>query len=200
MRVYLASRSPRRSELLRQIGVAHRLLDVEVDESPRAGESPGDYVLRLAAEKAAAGREVLRDRRDVLVLGADTAVVIDDEILGKPRDRGHALTMLAALSGTTHRVFSGVAVIGETLQTRLSVSEVSFRRIDRAEAEAYWASGEPCDKAGGYAIQGVGAVFVSDLHGSYSGVMGLPLYETAELLGNQGIVLPGTRLSGQDNH
>ena len=200
MRVYLASRSPRRSELLRQIGVAHRLLDVEVDESPRAGESPGDYVLRLAAEKAAAGREILRDRRDVLVLGADTAVVIDDEILGKPRDRGHALTMLAALSGTTHRVFSGVAVIGETLQTRLSVSEVSFRRIDRAEAEAYWASGEPCDKAGGYAIQGVGAVFVSDLHGSYSGVMGLPLYETAELLGNQGIVLPGTRLSGQDNH
>ncbi len=173
-----------------QIGVPHSLLEIEVDEAPHAGETPEAYVLRLARDKALAGRASLPEWADSLVLGADTAVVIDHKILGKPRNREHALRMLAGLSGATHRVYSGVAVIGHSLESRLSVSEVTFRPISPGEAAAYWESGEPADKAGGYAIQGQGAVFVSELRGSYSGVMGLPLYETAQLLGNQGIVLP----------
>jgi septum formation protein len=190
MLIYLASRSPRRSELLSQIGVNHRLLEVDVDETPRAGEPPGAYVVRLAREKAQAGHAALMEQPDAPVLGADTAVVVGRHVLGKPRDREDALRMLAALSGRTHRVYSGVALLGSRWETRLSVSEVTFRRIGSREAEAYWTGGEPRDKAGAYAIQGLGAVFISELRGSYSGVMGLPLYETAELLANQGIVLP----------
>lgn len=173
-----------------QIGVPHTLLDVEVDESPKAGERPDAYVVRLAREKAQAGHAVVSGHPASPVLGADTAVVIGDEILGKPQNRADALRMLAVLAGKTHRVYSGVAVIGNHLETRLSVSEVTFRQLQLEEAEAYWATGEPQDKAGGYAIQGQGAVFISELRGSYSGVMGLPLYETAELLGNLGIVQP----------
>lgn len=173
-----------------QIGVAHRLLDAEIDETPHPAESPDSYVLRLAQEKAQAGHAALSDRAGSLVLGADTAVVIGGSILGKPQNRADALSMLALLSGRTHKVYSGVALLGRSLEARLSVSEVTFRQIGSGEAEAYWASGEPGDKAGGYAIQGLGAAFISQIRGSYSGVMGLPLYETAQLLGNEGIVLP----------
>ncbi len=188
--LYLASKSPRRSELLNQIGVPHLQLDVDIDETPQLGESPAAYVVRLALEKAQAGCAALSGQADCPVLGADTAVVIDNKTLGKPQDRKNAMQMLATLSGRTHKVFSGVALVGARTDTRLSVTEVTFRHIESAEAEAYWATGEPADKAGGYAVQGLGAVFIRELRGNYSGVMGLPLYETAELLGNEGIVLP----------
>ncbi len=195
-RLYLASASPRRTALLSQIGVAHDCLVAEVDESVHPGESPETFVLRVALDKARAGRCKLGAAAGtgVSVLGADTAVVIDGEILGKPRDEGHALAMLGQLSGRTHRVLSGVALVdGERERTRLSESRVSFRLITPGEAWAYWHSGEPADKAGGYAIQGLGAVFVARLEGSYSGVMGLPLYETAMLLQEAGFgVFPGS--------
>jgi septum formation protein len=189
--IYLASRSARRRELLEQIGLPYALLDVAVDETPLTGETAQEYVLRLALLKARVGHAAALRVHDLPVLAADTAVVLDDMILGKPRHRGDALAMLASLSGRAHRVFSGVALVGRQAEVRLSVSEVRFRRISSQEAQAYWASGEPQDKAGGYAIQGLGAVFIEQLHGSYSGVMGLPLFETAELLHNAGIEIPG---------
>ena len=194
--IYLASRSPRRRELLEQIGLPYGLLDVEVDETPLPGETAQDYVVRLARLKARVGHAAGSRADDLPVLAADTAVVLDDMILGKPRHRADALAMLERLSGHTHRVFSGVALVGRQAQARLSVSEVSFRHISSQEAAAYWASGEPEDKAGAYAIQGLGAVFVTELRGSYSGVMGLPLYETAELLHDAGIQLPRLRGPG----
>jgi septum formation protein len=182
--VHLASLSPRRRELLAQIHVRHDVIPVAVDETPRVGEAPAEYVLRLALAKARAGHRLQPDRP---VLGADTAVVLDDRILGKPRDRQDAAAMLAQLSGREHRVLTAVALVGEREETRLSVSHVRFRPIDAAEAAAYWATGEPADKAGGYAVQGLGAVFVESIAGSYSGVMGLPLFETGELLRRAGI-------------
>ena len=182
----LASRSPRRRELLEQIGIHHRIIATDIDETARPGEAPAEYVLRLAVEKARAGRAASDD--SLPVLAADTAVVLGDTILGKPRDRDHALAMLQRLSGREHRVLTGVALAWrDGLHSRLSVSHVSFRDIGRDEAERYWASGEPADKAGGYAIQGLGALFVERLEGSYSGVMGLPLFETGELLTKAGI-------------
>jgi septum formation protein len=184
--IALASRSPRRRELLAQIGVSHRVVDVEVDESVLPAEVPAEYVLRLALAKARAGRE--RDPT-LPVLGADTAVVVDDAILGKPADRADALAMLARLSAREHRVLTAVALVGEREATRLSVSHVRFRPVQPAEAAAYWATGEPLDKAGAYAVQGLGGLFVESLTGSYSGVMGLPLFETAELLRQAGIDL-----------
>jgi septum formation protein len=191
--IYLASRSPRRHELLEQIGVPHRLLDVVVDETPLPGEPPEDYVVRLALTKARAGHAEQVRRIDLPVLAADTAVVLDDKILGKPCHRRDGLAMLLSLSDRTHRVYTGVALVGRQAGYRLNVSAVTFRRISVREAEAYWTSGEPQDKAGGYGIQGLAAVFVQELRGSYSGVMGLPLYETAELLQEAGIVLPRLR-------
>jgi septum formation protein len=188
--IYLASRSPRRRELLQQIGLPYALLDVEVDETPLQGETAQQYVIRLARHKAGVGHAAASRAEALPVLAADTAVVLDDMILGKPRHRAEGLAMLARLSGRTHRVCSGVALVGRQVEVRLNVSTVSFRRISPQEAEAYWASGEPTDKAGGYAIQGLGAVFVKELRGSYSGVMGLPLFETAALLQNAGIPLP----------
>ena len=148
------------------------------------------YVLRVALAKARAGRALLAAGERLPVLGADTAVVIDGEVLGKPRDRSDALAMMARLSGQWHQVISAVAVVGPEGEehSRLSVSAVQFRPVTREEAEAYWQSGEPVDKAGGYAIQGRAAVFIERLEGSYSGVMGLPLFETAELLERFGIV------------
>lgn len=187
--VYLASRSPRRRELLRQIGVAHRLLDIEVDERVREGESPSDYVLRVSQDKAVAGLEACHGTAKLPVLAADTCVVTDNQMLGKPAGREEGLRMLRRLSGSTHRVYTAVALDNGRLATRLSVSEVSFRPLREAEIAAYWASGEPADKAGGYAIQGLAAQFVRELRGSYSGVMGLPLFETAELLAEAGIEL-----------
>jgi septum formation protein len=182
--IHLASQSPRRRELLAQIGVRHDVIAVEVDETPRAGEAPAEYVLRLALAKARAGHRLRPDRP---VLGADTAVVQDDRILGKPLDRQDAAAMLAQLSGREHRVLTAVALVGDREETRLSVSRVRFRPIDAAEAAAYWETGEPADKAGGYAVQGLGALFVESIGGSYSGVMGLPLFETGELLRRAGI-------------
>lgn len=185
--LYLASQSPRRHELLKQIGIPHRVIQATVDETVRAGESAADYVRRLALAKARAGQAL---HHDAAVLGADTAVVLDDRILGKPCDREQGLAMLAALSGREHRVLTGVALVYTNhAEVRLSENRVRFRHIDPGEAARYWASGEPADKAGGYAIQGLGAVFVSELAGSFSGVMGLPLYETAEILASAGIKL-----------
>jgi septum formation protein len=182
--IHLASQSPRRRALLAQIGVRHDVLGIEVDETPLAAEAPAEYVLRLALAKARAGHRLRPDRP---VLGADTAVVQDDQILGKPRDRQDAADMLAQLSGREHRVLTAVALVGDREETRLSVSHVRFRPIDAAEAAAYWQTGEPADKAGGYAVQGMGALFVESISGSYSGVMGLPLFETGELLRRAGI-------------
>nr|MBF0684516.1 septum formation inhibitor Maf [Pseudomonas sp.] len=186
--LYLASASPRRRELLTQIGAPFKLLSVNIDETPRSGESPESYVQRLAREKALAGRALLGTTA-VAVLGADTTVVVDDRILGKPADRDECLQMLEALSGREHRVMTAVALASrEACEVRLVTSVVRFRTIAASEAAAYWASGEPSDKAGGYAIQGWGAVFVAELRGSYSGVVGLPLCETAQLLDAAGVV------------
>ncbi|MCF7203728.1 Maf family protein [Pseudomonas oligotrophica] len=180
--LYLASASPRRRELLQQIGVPFSLLAVAVDEDPMPGEPAEAYVQRVALDKARAGLAAL-DTVDACVLGADTSVVLDGRILGKPVDRADGLAMLQALAGRSHRVLTAVALVSPSAcETRLVASEVEFRPIAAAEAEAYWDSGEPCDKAGGYGIQGWGAAFVSRIAGSYSAVVGLPLCETAQLL------------------
>jgi septum formation protein len=192
--VYLASASSRRRELLQQIGVPFRVIAADVDESPLQDEAPMTYVSRLAAAKADVGWQCLREPAEAPVLAADTAVVFDGFILGKPLDRRDAELMLQKLSGRTHEVLTAVALRSPAgLKTRVSRSLVTFRPIEAAEAQAYWDTGEPCDKAGGYAIQGHAAVFVADLKGSYSGVMGLPLFETAELLASAG--LPYWRIS-----
>jgi nucleoside triphosphate pyrophosphatase len=185
--IYLASQSPRRRELLEQIGVGYQVLAVEVDEPLHAGERAESYVRRVALDKARAGWQRLPPARQRPVLGADTAVVTDGGILGKPNDRDHALRMLQQLSGRTHRVLTAVALAGGSESVRISTSFVTFRTITTAEYAAYWDTGEPADKAGGYAIQGHAAIFISRIEGSYSGVMGLPLFETAELLQAAGI-------------
>lgn len=185
--LYLASASPRRRELLQQIGVAHRLVAASIDERVLPGEAPAAYVERLAREKAAAGLAAL-GHGNACVLGADTSVVLDGRILGKPEGHADALATLAALSGRAHEVYTAVAVCdGSRSGVRVVCSRVHFRALSAAEREAYWASGEPCDKAGSYGIQGLGAVFVSHLEGSYSAVVGLPLCETSELLAEFGI-------------
>ncbi|WP_168013516.1 Maf family protein [Halomonas salinarum] len=182
----LASASPRRLELLTSIDVDCDVRPVDIDETPLPGENPRDYVCRLAREKALAGATF----SDLPVLGSDTAVVLDGEILGKPRDRAHALEMLSALSDTTHEVLTGVAVSGpQGLLEACVTTRVTLRAITPREAAAYWETGEPCDKAGGFGIQGRAAVFVSHIEGSHSAVVGLPLYETAELLERQGVAL-----------
>ncbi len=188
--VYLASASPRRRELLSQIGVPFQILMVEIDESVASAEAPAAYVSRIAAAKADAGWCLRRHSPPHPVLAADTAVVVDGEILGKPVDDADAARMLRLLSGRTHEVLTAVALAAAKGRAScLSRSEVAFRHISAAEARNYWHTGEPRDKAGGYAIQGFGAVFVADLRGSYSGVMGLPLYETAEFLRSAGVPL-----------
>lgn len=180
--IYLASASPRRQELLQQIGVEFMLMKVDIEETPLPGEQPEAFVRRLALEKARAGHRQLSASDVCPVLGADTAVVIGDTIMGKPHDREHGVAMLQALSGCTHQVMTAVALVGEHEAVRLSTTRVTFDTLDAAACEAYWSSGEPLDKAGGYAIQGLAAAFVTRLQGSYSGVVGLPLYETAALL------------------
>jgi septum formation protein len=187
--VYLASGSPRRRELLQQIGVPFRVVAAAVDEAVLAGEAPVTYVARLAALKAEAGWERSRGAADAPVLAADTAVVLDGRILGKPSDQQNAADMLLELSGRTHEVLTAIALrTAAGLQTRVSRSEVTFRRMAADEIRAYWETGESSDKAGAYAIQGRAAIFVADLRGSYSGVMGLPLFETAELLCAAGVL------------
>jgi septum formation protein len=185
--LYLASGSPRRRELLTQIGVLFTALSAQIDETPFPDEQPRAYVERLARGKAEAGLAQLSDG-EACVLGADTAVVLDGRILGKPVDEVDALAMLAALSGREHEVLTAVAVANRQGCQALTVSSrVRFRPIQLHEAQTYWSSGEPQDKAGSYAIQGLAAIFVEALQGSYSAVVGLPLCETAELLGRFGI-------------
>jgi septum formation protein len=186
--IYLASASPRRRQLLEQIGVSFRVIGAQLDETALAGEAPLAYVSRLAQAKAAEGWQRSSQGSCAPVLAADTAVVLDEKILGKPKGMEDAMNMLLQLSGRTHEVLTAVALrTSSGAELGVSRSSVTFRAIARAEARAYWQSGEPCDKAGGYAIQGYGAVFIADLKGSYSGVMGLPLFETAQLLEAAGI-------------
>jgi septum formation protein len=204
--VYLASASPRRRQLLSQIGVYFQVLSVDVDESIGAGEAAERYVSRLAQAKAAAGlaRRIAARHGPAAgapVLGADTAVVAGGAILGKPADCADAQRMLGLLSAKTHEVLTAVALATDDgVLSRLSRSEVTFREITPEEARDYWNTGESRDKAGAYAIQGYGAVFVSGLRGSYSGVMGLPLYETAQLLRAAGVPCWKERTAVTDGH
>lgn len=185
--ILLASASPRRSALLRQIFMPHQVRVANIDETRLAAESPADYVVRLACAKAQKVWERLKADEMTPVLGADTTVALDDEIFGKPCDRDEGLAMLRRLAGRTHQVYTAVALCHAAKTSyRLSRSEVSFRELSAADCEAYWNSGEPQDKAGGYAVQGLAAAFITDIKGSYSGVMGLPLAETAELLSQVG--------------
>ena len=186
----LASVSPRRRELLTQIGVPHLVTGVFFVESVHAGERPHDYVQRMARTKA---QTVWEQDLSLPVLGADTTVVLDGKVFGKPADRADALRMLGLLSGRTHDVLTAVALASkEGLAMRVSVSAARFRSLAADEIAAYWETGEPRDKAGAYAIQGLGAVFVESLTGSFSGVMGLPLFETSELLRAAGVPCWGT--------
>lgn len=178
----LASASPRRKELLEQIGLPFRVAPVNVDETALPDEDPAHYVERLARAKAEAGMGLLNDA-EALVLGSDTTVVCDGLILGKPASREQGLAMLKQLSGRSHKVMTAVALAGQYgCYARLAITEVHFRPLTEAEITAYWNTGEPADKAGGYGIQGKGAIFVNAIYGSYSAVVGLPLQETAELL------------------
>lgn len=191
--IYLASASPRRSALLTQIGVAHQVRPVDVDERAHPGEQPRDYVRRVALLKARTLRERLAATERSLVLGSDTAVVLDGEILGKPSDEKDCARMLRLLSGRMHQVFTAVALCrAEGCESKVSVNDVTFRALSSEEITAYWRSGEPADKAGGYAVQGVAAVFIERIAGSYSAIMGLPLYETAQLLAAAGVPLIAT--------
>jgi len=199
-RLYLASRSPRRRELLTQIGIQfdtvlfrnHPREDKEVDETPHAGEAPQIYVERVARAKAVHGSRIVGWRRmqPQPVLAADTTLEVDGEIIGKPVDGEDAKAILRRLSGRSHRVLTAVAVaLDGRVEARLSVSEVRFCVLDEAQIASYVASGEPMDKAGAYGIQGRAAQFIEHLTGSYSGVMGLPLFETAELLRSFGFLV-----------
>lgn len=187
--IYLASGSPRRAELLQQINVEFEQLPVDIDESLLALESAGDYVMRMAKSKAQAGvTKLARESVGSAVLGADTIITIDDNIVGKPVDKSHCRNILLKLSGREHRVLSSVALaIDNKIDCRLSVNKVCFRSLSVVEIREYCASDEPKDKAGAYAIQGRAAIFIKHLEGSYSSVMGLPIYETAELLKKAGI-------------
>ncbi len=177
-RIVLASQSPRRLELLQQIGITPEVVPADIDESVRAGENPESYVTRMASEKA----EALK-LPDVLVIAADTSVVLGDEIFGKPDSEADFVRMMNLLSGQTHQVLTAVACTFDGWNSgQLSKTQVTFRELSAAVIEQYWSTGEPADKAGGYAIQGKGAVFVTHINGSYSGVMGLPLHETSELI------------------
>ena len=188
LQIYLASRSPRRSQLLAQLGLQFKVLPADIAERPGPGQAAADYVLAMARGKAQAAAAAAPE--SLPVLGADTEVVVDGEILGKPASRDQAIAMLLRLSGRSHIVYSGIALVHRGhCESGLSRTEVDFGAIDPAEAAAYWESGEPADKAGGYAIQGLGAAFVRQIRGSYSGVMGLPLFETCTLLRRFGIAV-----------
>lgn len=196
-KIYLASKSPRRRELLRQVGVEFELLmlrsdparGVDVSEDVLPGEDPHAYVARVAREKGAFAWNILQQRRQPLrpVLTADTTVTIDGEILGKPADNKEAIAMLERLSGRTHQVLTAVAVHSERVPEQLTqVSNVRFATLSPAQIRAYCATTEPYDKAGGYGIQGLAALFVEHIEGSHSGIMGLPIFETANLLRKAG--------------
>jgi septum formation protein len=186
--VFLASASPRRRELLEQIGIAVTTCAVDIDESYIPGEGIEDFVRRLALEKAKCGARTVDDTQGLPVIGSDTIVVIDNDILGKPTGRDHARLMLKRLSGRTHTVITAVALVTErAVSDAVSVSKVTFAALDDHDIDLYLSTGEADDKAGSYAIQGIGGQFIQKLEGSYSGVMGLPLYETRQLLLQVGI-------------
>ncbi|MFC4276987.1 Maf family protein [Achromobacter aloeverae] len=196
-RIYLASASPRRRELLAQIGVAHQVLAVPAppgeDEPRHAGEAAEVYVRRTAREKAERGVRYLRDQAlaPLPLLAADTTVILDGDVLGKPADREDAIAILQRLSGRAHQVHTAVVVAaGGMLHEAVSVTDVRLRPLDRRDIERYCDSGEPFGKAGAYGIQGLAGIFVAHIAGSYTGVMGLPVFETAELLGRAGVLLP----------
>lgn len=191
--IFLASSSPRRAELLQQIGICFQRCAVDIDETPIPGESANDYVCRLATEKARAAHHLVA-RKGAPVLGADTIVVLNGAVLGKPNDDEHARQMLARLSNTWHEVLTAVTVIGEgvdSAQARVeqlcSLTRVHMRELTENEVVAYGQHEAVLDKAGAYAVQGIAASFIDRIEGSYSGVMGLPLYETSELLRRFGI-------------
>jgi septum formation protein len=184
--LHLASRSPRRAELLRLVGVEFVLVDVEVDESQRPGEAAADYVLRVASDKAQAGAASLAP--DAVVLAADTTVTVDGEVFGKPCDEDDARRMLTRLSGRWHEVMTAVVVgVDGRHYSDVVTTRVEFRALDDATIAAYWRSGEPADKAGAYGIQGLGGALVKRIDGSYGAVVGLPLCETVALLERVGV-------------
>ncbi len=180
--IYLASSSPRRQELLQQMGVRYKVVAQQAEEHYQTGETAEQFVIRLALEKARDAFEHL-ENTDIPVLGSDTAVVYNNNILGKPKNKQHAIDMLMELSNQTHQVITAVALLNQH-QSRyaVAISEVSFSKLNRQLCDNYWATGEPVDKAGAYGIQGRGALFIRYIKGSYSGIMGLPVYETAQLL------------------
>lgn len=188
--IYLASRSPRRRALIEQLGIRYQALDVEIDEQPREGEEPATYVERLALEKASSGWQQL-DTERVPVLGADTCIVLNNKIVGKVDSPEQSISLMKQYSSNSHQVLTGIALVGQVIagnrpevkrQVRVSRTTVTFRSLTDEECKQYWDTGEPAGKAGGYAIQGLAAAFIKKIDGSYSGVMGLPLCELAELL------------------
>lgn len=186
--IVLASASLRRSQLLCQIGVRHVSMTTDLDETPQPGERPADYVMRLARDKALAAFAAQGGRSDRPILAADTTVVLDGRIYGKPSGEPEGVAMLMALSGRSHEVMTAIALHdGTGLCSALNVSRVTFRALDEQECRRYWATGEPAGKAGAYAVQGLAAVFIAGLEGSFSSVMGLPLFETAALLDAAGV-------------
>lgn len=189
---YLASASPRRRELLGQLGLTPTVLRSDIDETPLPNEPASDYTLRLAQEKAAAGWKIRAQQglAEAPLLASDTTVALHNAILGKPDNTDDAKAMLARLSGGQHEVYTAIAITdGQRTETRLSTSTVTFRTLSAAEIDAYVATGEPMDKAGSYGIQGIAGIFVAHMEGSYTGIMGLPIYETAGLLADFGIVV-----------
>ena len=182
--IVLASQSPRRAALLNQVGIEFLAAPADVDETVHADERAADYVERVALAKARAARAT---HPEIPALAADTAVVLDQTIFGKPVDQADGVRMLLALSGRTHDVLTGVALVADQVDYRLSLSRVRFRTLSEQEANAYWATGEPADKAGAYAVQGLAAAFIEHIEGSYSGIMGLPLFETLQLLNQAGV-------------
>ena len=185
IQLILASASPRRKELLDQIKVSYEIYPVNLDETPLPNEKPLAYVQRLAAEKSAAC--VAQLKTQLPVLAADTSVILGDLIMGKPQNQKDAVEMLTQLSGKTHQVFSAISLRGRDHLQAVSITDVTFRSLTEQEIIDYWHTGEPLDKAGSYAVQGIGGIFVKSIVGSFSGVVGLPLFETAELLSKQGI-------------
>ncbi|MDA3978770.1 MULTISPECIES: Maf family protein [Gallibacterium] len=182
-KIYLGSNSPRRLQLLQQIGLTVEVLKAEIDETPLAQEKAQDYVCRMAISKNQRIRQLFPDKQQYPLLTADTCIALDGKILGKPTSEEHAFSMLQSLSGKTHQVLTAVAISDQhRLLHHLQSSQVTFKTLTDLEIKAYIATGEPLDKAGAYAIQGLAAIFIENLTGSYSGVMGLPLFETAQLL------------------
>jgi len=193
--IILASASPRRKELLAQINITPIVHPVDLDETPLPNEKPLAYVQRLATEKSALCHSILYASSTAIIeaelpiLAADTTVVLDDLIMGKPVHEVDGIEMLTRLSGRTHQVYTAISLRGKQHWQAVSINEVTFRELSEHEIRAYWQTGEPADKAGAYAIQGLGSAFVKSMTGSHSGVMGLPLFETAELLAKQGLHL-----------